>query len=227
MTTGEKIRQLRIDAGMTQEDLGKAARTTKQNIYKYETGIITNIPAVKIGLIAKALNTTPAYLMGWDEEETKTAKASIDLRAGDTGLLKLPDGTYPYNPDLHRIPILGSVSAGTPLYAEQNIEGYTWTDLNGEEEYFALRVKGNSMNAAQINDGNILIVRKQTSVVNGEVAVVMVGDNDAVVKRFYQNGDTVTLVPQSTDPNFLPQIYNLRETRIKVIGRVMRNQIDF
>lgn len=91
MNTGEKIRQLRIDAGMTQEDLGKAAQTTKQNIYKYEAGIITNIPAVKIGLIAKALNTTPAYLMGWDEEKTEKAKASIDLSKVDPRLLKLLD----------------------------------------------------------------------------------------------------------------------------------------
>ena len=83
---------------------------------------------------------------------------------------------------------MGLISAGLPLYAEQHIEGYTYTDLNHGEEYFALRVKGDSMNAARINDNDVLIVRKQCTVENGEIAVVMVGDNDAVVKRFYQNG---------------------------------------
>lgn len=75
MNTGEKIKYLRINAGMTQEELGKIAQTTKQNIYKYENGIITNIPAVKIGLIAKALNTTPAYLMGWEDINTEERKS--------------------------------------------------------------------------------------------------------------------------------------------------------
>ena len=154
-------------------------------------------------------------------------KGKTICKIADESNNSLPDDAYPYNPVMHRIPILGTISAGLPLYAEQNIEGYTYTDLNGGEEYFALRVKGDSMNAAQINNGNILIVRKQNTVENGEIAVIMVDDEDAVVKRFYQNGDSVTLVPQSTNPQYLPQIYDLKKTKIKIIGKVMRNQIDF
>ena len=59
----------------------------------------------------------------------------------------------------HRIPILGRISAGLPLYAEEHIEGYTLTDLNGGAEYFGLRVSGDSMNALRINEGDIIIVR--------------------------------------------------------------------
>lgn len=67
MTIGEKIRKLRIDLGLTQEELADAVSTKKQTIHKYEVGIITNIPATKIKDIADKLKTTPAYLMGWDD----------------------------------------------------------------------------------------------------------------------------------------------------------------
>lgn len=122
----------------------------------------------------------------------------------------------------HRIPILGRIAAGLPLYAEQNIEGYTLTDLNGGAEYFALRVKGDSMNAARIEDGDLIIVRRQDEVENGELAVVMVGDDDATVKRFYSTNDTVTLMPQSRNPEHQPQIYDLKKTKIRVLGLVVK-----
>lgn len=78
------------------------------------------------------------------------------------------------------------------------------------------------MNAARIQDGDILIVRRQNEVENGEVAVVMVGDDDATVKRFYSTGSTVTLMPQSTNPDHQPQIYDTTKTKIRVIGRVVK-----
>ena len=117
---------------------------------------------------------------------------------------------------------MGRISAGMPIYAEQNIEGYTVTDLNGGAEYFALRVSGDSMNAIGINDGYLIIVRRQESVENGEVAVVLVGDENATVKRFYATDSTVTLMPQSTNPIHQPQIYDLHRTRIQVLGKVVK-----
>ena len=71
MDIGEKIKNLRISMQLTQEELATAAGTKKQTIHKYETGIISNIPASKIKLIADKLNTTPAYLMGWVDEQTE------------------------------------------------------------------------------------------------------------------------------------------------------------
>lgn len=108
----------------------------------------------------------------------------------------IPVGAYEYNPT-HRIPILGRISAGLPLYAEEHIEGYTFTDLNGGAEYFALRVKGDSMTAARIFEGDLLIVRRQERVENGEIAVVMVDNDAATVKCFSQHGSTVILEPKS------------------------------
>lgn len=67
MTIGERIKRLRCELCLTQDDLALAANTTKQTIHKYETGIIANIPASKIKAIADRLYTTPSYLMGWKE----------------------------------------------------------------------------------------------------------------------------------------------------------------
>ena len=134
---------------------------------------------------------------------------------------QLPSDAIPYAPT-QRIPILGRISAGLPLYAEEQIEGYTYTDLNHGGEYFALRVHGDSMDALGIKEGYLVIVRRQDYVDNGTVCVVLVGDNEATLKRFYQDGDTVTLMPQSTNPKHMPQIYNLKHTPIHIIGKVVK-----
>lgn len=133
----------------------------------------------------------------------------------------------PYNPIVHKIPILGCISAGLPLYAEEHIEGYTYTDMNGGAEYFALRVNGDSMNAAHIHDGSILIVRRQSTVENGEIAVVRVNQDDATVKRFKQDKNIVQLIPQSYNPEHQIQIYDLKYDDISVIGKVVKCEIAF
>ncbi|MBO5060275.1 MAG: helix-turn-helix transcriptional regulator [Clostridia bacterium] len=79
MTIGEKIKTLRIENGYTQEELAEYVGTTKQTIHKYETGIVTNIPASKIKSIADKLKSSPAYLMGWDENNQPDVEATSDI----------------------------------------------------------------------------------------------------------------------------------------------------
>lgn len=197
--------------------------------------------------IAEALGTTTEYLLTGEGPKSRdqivmAGDGGNSLRLSDRCLPPIPGTGTVYSGAMgtgkskkladtfqsldlgtfHRIPILGRISAGMPLYAEQYIEGYTLTDLNGGAEYFALRVSGDSMNAARIQDGDVLIVRRQEEVENGEVAVVMVGDEDATVKRFYATGSTVTLMPQSTNPAHQPQIYDISTTPIRIIGRVVK-----
>ncbi len=138
----------------------------------------------------------------------------------------IPPNATPYAPT-QRIPILGRISAGLPLYADEQIEGYTYTDLNHGGEYFALRVQGDSMNAIRIYDGDLLIVRKQDIVEDGEIAVVMVNDDEATVKCWHKRENIVMLEPKSTNPAHQMQIYDARETPIRVIGKVVQNQIMY
>lgn len=148
----------------------------------------------------------------------------FDIELSD--LLHKKVGT-PYNPTVHKIPVLGYISAGLPLYADEHIIDYTYTDLNGGAEYFALKVKGDSMNAAQINDGNTVIVRVQPIVENGDIAVVRVDGDEATIKRFKRDGDEVQLIPQSYNPEHSIQSYNLKKTKIDVVGKVVECKIEF
>lgn len=205
MGIGDNIRQQRHAMHLTLEEVAAQVGISRQTMSRYETGIIANIPSDKIELLAKALKTTPSALMGWGSPAP------------------LPAGAIPIDlSKYHQIPILGRISAGLPLYADEHIEGYTLTDLNGGAEYFALRVHGDSMNALRINDGDVIIVRRQEEVEQGEVAVVLVGGEDATVKRFYATDSTVTLMPQSTNPAHTPQIYDLRRTDICILGKVVK-----
>lgn len=94
MNIGAKIKQLRCHMGFTQEELASSAKTTKQTIHKYETGIISNIPASKIKAIADKLNTTPSYLMGWEsekenEKQNRPSPDKIILTEGERLVLDL------------------------------------------------------------------------------------------------------------------------------------------
>ena len=214
MDTVDRLFDLLNKSGLSQQDFASQIGVKKNAVSRWKTRELQSYTKY-LPQIAEALGTTTEYLLTGNGPKQKRAVSESDT-ALPKGAEHIDLGTF------HRIPILGRISAGLPLYAEQHIEGYTLTDLNGGAEYFALRVSGDSMNAARIQDGDILIVRRQEEVENGEVAVVMVGDEDATVKRFYATGDTVTLMPQSTNPEHHPQIYDATKTRIRVIGKVVK-----
>lgn len=164
----------------------------------------------------------PAIWNAWCKMQKDTAEEASKEYA-ENRLFTLPSDAVAVDfSKYHRIPILGRVSAGLPLYADEYIEGYTLTDLNGGAEYFGLRVHGDSMNAIGINDGYLIIVRRQEEVEQGEVAVVLVDGDDATVKRFYSSGTTVTLMPQSTNPEHKPRMYDLSKTEVQILGKVVK-----
>lgn len=210
MEMSRKIYLLRTENNLTQSEFAKIAGATDKAVSSWENG--TRSPKLKY--------TKPICEHFGIDLNTFVDEGNDVYKAG------LPSNATPLDiPSMHRIPILGRIAAGLPLYADQHIEGYTMTDLNGGAEYFALRVSGDSMNAARIEDGDVIIVRRQDEVENGELAVVMVGDEDATVKRFYSTGSTVTLMPQSTNPSHQPQIYDLKKTKVRVLGKVIEIKI--
>jgi repressor LexA len=206
---GKRIETRRKQLGLTLDDISSQISMARSTIQRYEKGNIEKIKVPVIEAIANVLKVSPAWLSCKTDEMESTAHI----------------GT-PYHPT-HKIPILGCISAGLPIYAEQHIEGYIYTDLNGGNEYFGLRVHGDSMNAMNINEGNVLIVRRQSIVENGDIAVVLVNGECATVKRFYQSGNIVTLLPQSTNPEHSPQMYDLKKIDVNVLGKVVQNQIMF
>ncbi len=209
----ERLKQLRREREWTQQNVADRLKISKSSVNMYERG--EREPGIQtLEAIADLFNVDMNYLIGTSDIPNHAVEETLKANL------------VPFSPT-HRIPILGRIRAGLPLYAEEHVEGYTYTELNGGAEYFALRVTGDSMSAARIGDGDTLIIRRQECVENGQIAVVLVGDDEATVKRFYQTGHTVTLMPQSTNPIHQPQIYDTRETQIRVVGLVVQSLINF
>ena len=246
----ERLRDARKNKDMTLQEVAERVGVAMQTIQRYETGEIKSISTSTVEKLANALYVTPGYLMGWTDdpngfpsmaETTPEDNADIVVfdggKAFDADKLNLiaqqkieelleKHTLVPFEPT-NKIPILGRVAAGIPIYAEQNIEGYTYAQLPEGGKYFGLRVKGDSMTAAKIFDGDIIIVREQQIVENGEIAVVAVNGDEATVKKFYREGNIVTLTPNSFNPEHQAQIYNTEKTEVHVIGRVMLSQTLF
>ena len=204
----DMLTYLRKRKGLSQQELANTLKISRSAIGMYETG--KREPDLEtLEVFADFYNV---------DMNTLTGKAPIKEQTN-----KLPDNAVPVDfSHLQRIPILGRIAAGAPIYAEENIEGYTFTDLNGGAEYFALRVRGDSMNAARIFDGDIVIIRRQDIVENGEIAAVLIDDQDATLKRFSRSGNIVTLMPQSTNPKHKPFVYDLKETNVQILGLVVK-----
>lgn len=203
MTIGEKIRALRESEDMTQSELGKACGVTKQTIFKYETGIVTNIPLDKLQLIADALHVSAAYLMGW-EDNTTTRKD------------QLPDNIMPM-PKTYDVPRLGVIACGEPILAEQNIECY-----DAVPDYikcdFTLVCKGDSMINARIFDGDIVCIQQQSIVESGEIAAVLVGDDEATLKRVHLYEDHIILEP--ANPMYKPLVFWGEDmNNVRILGK--------
>lgn len=198
--------------------------------YNYENdpdGRIAEIPTAQYKQLHKMCGGDNekiwhAYEKIQEDEYNEAMQIQHDFPSDDSGIEVLDP--IPYNPT-HKIPILGRISAGLPIYAEQNIEGYTYTDLNHGAEYFALRVQGDSMNAARICEGDLLIVRRQSVVEEGEIAVVMVDDSEATVKVWHMQHGMVMLEPKSTNPIHKMQFYNPKETHVEILGKVVKVEI--
>lgn len=198
MTKGERIKYLREKIGLSQVSLADKIDVSKQTLYKYENDIITNIPSDKVEAIAEATGSSPAFIMGWDD--------------------------LPFYPNVHpvstrRFPLLGSVACGEPIMMaeEVDVDVDTTEDIKAD---FCLKCKGDSMINARIYDGDIVFVKKQPTVENGQLAVVAI-DDEVTLKRFYKYGELIVLRaenPAYKDMEYRPEDHK----RVRVLGRAIR-----
>ena len=205
VTLYDRIKSRRTELGLTVEELAhKMGYKDKSSISKIENGK-ADIPQSKIAAFADALQTTPAYLMGW-EEQPEPKKPTI------------PPGFEPM-PKMKKIPLIGAIACGEPITAEQNIEKMVDVPENIRCD-FSLTCHGDSMVDAGIHDKDVVYIRIQPEVENGEIAAVRI-DGEATLKRVYYNTGTLTLMP--ANPAYAPMIYTgpqLEEVHIegKAVG---------
>ena len=206
MKIGERIKHRREELGIAQTWLAEQVGTSKQNLYKYENGIIANIPADKVEAIAKALHTTPAYLMGW----TQTPAVSDP---------SIPDNIMPM-PQMKRIPLIGTIACGKPILAVQDADETVLLPENIDAD-FSLRCKGDSMINARIFDGDIVYIKQRPMVENGEIAAVIIGD-DATLKRVYYTPGSDRITLRACNPIYPDMEYEGESlSEIRILGKAV------
>lgn len=196
------IKSRRKELNLTLEQVGDLVGVGKSTVRKWETGDIENMKRDKIVKLAKALRVSPSYIMGIEEEQPQ--------------LETLP---------VKKIPVVSQISAGLPIYSEENLVDYIYfatNKLNSDKEEFGLKVSGDSMDKI-FQDGDIVVVEKDSIVENGQLGVVMVNGYNATVKRVRYEKDRIILIPESNNPAHYPQVYS-QDDEVKIIGRVVASQ---
>ena len=209
----KNIKHRRKELGMTQTDLAKKlGYTDKSMISKIENGSI-DLPQSKIISFAEALNISPSDLMGW--EEPSPANKLDYSKISNIMPLPYKEG--------RTVPLIGSIACGTPILADENIEKEIMLpeDISAD---FCLRCKGDSMINARIYDGDIVFIRKQPIVENGEIAAVLIDEmadvSEATLKRVYIYEDKIMLIAEN--PAYPPMVYSNEDMNsVRIAGKAV------
>lgn len=184
---GERIEKRRKQIGLTLDDIAQEIGLEKSTVQRYEKGTIKTIKLPVIEAIARILSVNPAWICGKTDNMMPEEANSANFN--------LPFNVRPLE-FMSKVPLVGQIACGTPILAEENIIDYV--DLPGHiRADFALTCKGDSMIYAGIHDGDIVYIRKQEKVENGQIAAVRVGDEEATLKRFYFDGEMLQLIPEN------------------------------
>lgn len=197
LNSGDRIKQLRIQNNLTLEELGKRVGVGKSTVRKWETGAIANMRRDKIAKLADALGTTVMDIMGIDDFPI--------------------ENVFPFS-SFSSVPLLGTIACGEPILAEENLEGEVDLPEHIHAD-FALRCKGDSMINARIFDGDIIYIRQQPIVEDGQIAAVLIGD-EATLKRVHLFPDHVVLEPEN--PQYRPLVFWENDmNKVRVLGRAV------
>ena len=212
MSFSEQLKKARLERGYTQQQVADAIGVTKSTYCGYETN--KRKPDVhKIKQIAAFLHTSGDILLetGMDDYERP-----VGFR-DENAPIPLPDNIMPM-PKTYKIPLLGTIACGEPILAAENIEDEVEIPEHIHAD-FALRCKGDSMINARIHDGDIVYIRQQPAVNNGEIAAVLI-DEEATLKRVYVHSDHIVLQPEN--PSFDPLVYfGEAMEQIRILGKAV------
>ena len=207
MDMAGRIKERRTAMGYTQEELGEKIGVQKSAIAKYENGRVKNLKRGVIAKLADALQCSPTYLMGLEEESNDIKLSNI-----------MPITT-------HKLPMLGEIACGEPRFTNENRESYVDAETNIKAD-FCLKAKGDSMINARIHDGDIVFIHRQDIVENGEIAAVVVNhDSEATLKRFFYYRERATLILKPENPDYEDLIFQNEElNEVHVLGRAIAFQ---
>lgn len=169
------LKRRRKELGLTLAQIADQMGVAEATVQRWESGNIKSVRYEKIGKLAEILQVNPASFMDWGNN-----------LPGNVAVLE----------SMSKIPLVGRIACGTPILAEENIEDYVDLPRHIRAD-FALTCRGDSMINAGIRDGDVVYIRKQEHVENGQIAAVRVGEEEATLKRFYHDGDEIRLMAEN------------------------------
>lgn len=211
---GERLKYARDELrGMSLQDVAEASGVARSTVQRYETAKIQNIKLPVVESFARVLNVNPAWLIGKSDDMEIPLTNFIDT--------SLFPNIFPL-PKTKKVPLLGTIACGEPILATENIESYIDMDSDVHAD-FALRCQGDSMINARIMDGDIVFIRKQDMVDNGEIAAVLMDDcseSQATLKRVYVSDDKIRLCAEN--PNYQDMIFFENDmNKVRIIGKAI------
>jgi repressor LexA len=203
---------------MTLEEVGQNVGVTKSTVRKWETGYISNMKRDKIAKLSQTLKISPSNFIA-DGGGAPAADGEVQ-----------PDNIKPViiSHDVVPIPVIGAAAAGLACYAEENVEYYEYlpaSALSAGYSYAYLRVKGDSMSPL-LYEGDLALIRCQSSVDSGDIAAVVIDSEDGVVKRVRYGDGLIELL--SENPDYPPRRFQGEDTaRVRIFGRLMESKRMF
>lgn len=223
-----RLRELRKAKGLTQQQLAMYVGISKSSINMYERG--EREPGLEmLETIADFFNVDLDYLLGKSDVPNKYEEI-LNRQKGISGFNSIQDINLSlcdniFEVKTHKIPLLGEIACGQPIYADEDRESYVevGTDIKAD---FCLKAKGDSMINARILDGDIVFIREQPMVDNGEIAAVIIGD-EATLKRVYYYRQEEKLILQAENPAYAPIVYVGSELEeVRILGKAIAFQSD-
>mgnify|MGYP002711978644 CR=1 FL=1 len=199
----ERLNQLLMDKHMSQAELAKKSGVSASSISdwlknKYDA------KQDKIDVIAKALNVSPTYLMGYDVSPERLLEDRPEI--------------IKFN-RIERIPILGQIACGDPIMCQENFEGFFITDPSMISADFAIYADGDSMIDANIQDGDLVFIKQTPVVENGAICAVLI-DDTATLKRFYKTDNQIILQPENN--KYQPIIITEEDMKdVRILGEMV------
>ena len=206
----ERIKKTRDEKGFSRKDVAEYLGVALRTYASYENG--EREPNSEIlSSLSKLFKVTVDYLLGLSDSPNATNA--------------LPEYDNIFKIEKHKIPLLGEIACGQPTFASEDRESYVevGTDIRAD---FCLKAKGDSMINARILDGDIVFIRQQPMVENGELAAVIIND-EATLKRVYYHQVDGKMVLQSENPSYEPFVYVGKELNdIRILGKAIAFQSD-
>jgi repressor LexA len=220
MEVKDIIRNRRLEMGLTMKELAEKVGVSEGTVSRWESGNISNMKRDKVALLSKILGVPLEVLMGWETDADRFwnfAQAYNESRFGDS-ISKASIATYP---------LLGEVACGEPIIANNEYE--TYSDGNDIKADAVVKAKGDSMTGARIFEGDIIFIRYQDTVENGEIAAVLVEsdgthDWEIVLKRFYRYGDDLVVLRSENSAYKDMEFHGADIKRLRVIGKAVAFQ---